>query len=232
MFGLFGCGGEKYRLILDDEDAFTGVKESYRAGEKVEFCYSYRYIATDTDYTFYLDGEKFSPSYKDDRGFVFKFKMPSHDVTVKVESRNSMIATPRAEPGDILVDYYSATVGTDGYDCHTELVLTATEDADVLLLSRYEQEDPESDESCIEYLVPYDAYEVCYEVIGREGFEGWDKLKNPMAIEGASYVLKYRDEYGDYHRCTSAAMPEDGSKSFGTVGNALSAYLREEYLKK
>ena len=67
MFGFFGCSGEKYRVDYDGhKDFFEGAKDSYRAGEHVRIYYTI--IATDTDYSFYLDGESLSPDYSDRKG--------------------------------------------------------------------------------------------------------------------------------------------------------------------
>jgi hypothetical protein len=47
-------------------------------------------IATDTDYSFYLDGERINYKYDDRKGFVITFVMPEHNVKLECESHNSM----------------------------------------------------------------------------------------------------------------------------------------------
>ena len=85
MMGLF----KKYKVeYFTDKAVFDGAKDAYRPGAAVEFCFSL--IATDTSYTFFVDGEAFDPDYEDGRGFVIRFTMPAHDVTVEVRSRNLM----------------------------------------------------------------------------------------------------------------------------------------------
>ena len=95
VLSFFGCGGQKYKVDYQGEkDSFENAKDSYRAGAAVKIYYKYIYIATDTDYTFYLDSERLNPSYDDKKGFVISFKMPDHDVKLTVEHHNSMIAEP------------------------------------------------------------------------------------------------------------------------------------------
>ena len=54
-FCLVGCAGKTYRVdYCGDKDFYKGAKNSYRAGQEVPLYYTM--IATDTDYSFYLDG--------------------------------------------------------------------------------------------------------------------------------------------------------------------------------
>ena len=96
MLSLFGCGKAKYKLNFDD-DWFQSKKTVYAAGEKVTVYYDM--IATDTDYHFWLDDEsvKMTQGYDDKHGYSFTFLMPAHDVTLHVESHNSMEYRPEIE---------------------------------------------------------------------------------------------------------------------------------------
>ena len=69
--------------------------EQARAGEEVVIYYPM--IATDTDYTFLVDGCYFRPDYRRDKGFILRdkgfilrFVMPDHDITIECKERNSM----------------------------------------------------------------------------------------------------------------------------------------------
>ncbi len=94
LSGLAGCG-KSYRVdYCGQKDAYSDAKESYRAGERVKL--NYYMIGTDTDYSFYLDGEKIDFDFDDEQGFVIEFTMPDHDVTLKCEEYNTM--TPNADP--------------------------------------------------------------------------------------------------------------------------------------
>ena len=98
MLTLFGCGKQKYKLLFDGY-GFESKKTAYAAGDKVNVYYGM--VATDTDYRFWIDdGVQLSREYDDDHGYVLTFTMPEHDVTLHVESHNSMEYT---EPEGIRV---------------------------------------------------------------------------------------------------------------------------------
>ncbi len=88
MFGLFGCAKKYY---VD----FNGKREAHRAGHEVVLHYGP--IPTDTDYTFYLDGEPL-PYVIENEKITLRFPMPAHDVTVTVASRNSTVDAPETQP--------------------------------------------------------------------------------------------------------------------------------------
>lgn len=71
------------------EDFFDGAKSSYEEGEHVRLTYGI--IATDTDYSFYVDGESYNAKWDDRLGYVIEFDMPDHDIEVYYTSRNSMV---------------------------------------------------------------------------------------------------------------------------------------------
>lgn len=77
------CAGDKY-----DVD-FLGEEYSFRAGKKVTLYFDL--IATDTDYSFYMDGEYFDCTYDEKKGFVFEFVMPDHDVVFTMDAKQSMM---------------------------------------------------------------------------------------------------------------------------------------------
>jgi hypothetical protein len=91
-FNLTGCFGKKYTIdYCGLKDMYKNAKDSYRAGQTVRFWFPY--VASDTDYTFYMNGERFNDfEYDPMKGFVFEFTMPDHDIVLEVDSRNSMMA--------------------------------------------------------------------------------------------------------------------------------------------
>ena len=93
MLGTAGCGKEKYRLTFDS-DGFSSGKTEYAAGEKVTVIYDWQYIATDTDYRFYSDDVEFKRDYDPQKGYVFTFIMPDHDVAFTHIAENTMTAFP------------------------------------------------------------------------------------------------------------------------------------------
>ena len=88
-FVLTGCSGEKYKVdYCGQKSCYKNAKDSYKAGTKVELYFDL--VATDTDYSFYLDGERINYEYDDRKGFIIKFVMPEHNVKLECESHNSM----------------------------------------------------------------------------------------------------------------------------------------------
>ena len=80
---------ETYKVDYNGQKSFyKHARNRYRAGAKVKIYYYM--IATDTDYSFYLDDEFLSCKYDESKGFVIEFTMPDHDVSLRCESRNSM----------------------------------------------------------------------------------------------------------------------------------------------
>lgn len=91
MLFFTGCGAQRYRVDYGGaKDDLKGAEDSYRAGAKVKF--SYDLIATDTDYSFYLDDERIEPDYSESKGYVISFIMPDHDVSFRIVQKNSMLA--------------------------------------------------------------------------------------------------------------------------------------------
>ena len=227
MLALFGCGAKKYKVEYDCKDSYKGAKDEYRAGETVTVYFDM--IATDTDYSFYLDGERINPGYDEGKGFVITFTMPEHDVKLSCESRNSMVYVPPTEPGTILVDYFSETVATVGGDGYFEMVLSYYDETQAKL-DVYEKDDPEASETCVSYLVPYEAVDRCFDVRYERELDSWAGRDDLSGMTGARYVMKFYNEYdGDYLRVTSEDMPEDGMDSFNELRSVMSEYVKDEY---
>ena len=91
--GICGCAGQRYKIDYSGQkSSYTGARNSYRAGQTVVLYY--KMIATDTDYSFYLDDESIPFTWVEGKGFKIEFTMPEHDVTLLCGHRNSMIALP------------------------------------------------------------------------------------------------------------------------------------------
>lgn len=94
---LTGCAAKprvtEYRVdYCGAKDFYDGAKDAYPAGEEVTLYYTL--IATDTDYSFTLDGEPVNYKYAEQKGFVITFTMPEHDVKLECTERNSMEYIP------------------------------------------------------------------------------------------------------------------------------------------
>ena len=86
-----GCLPEENRAHTVSFDGHDGEYEFedtlYKAGQKVVVYYTA--IGTDTDYTFFMNGQKIDPEYEE-KGYKIEFEMPANDVVITRESRNSL----------------------------------------------------------------------------------------------------------------------------------------------
>ena len=74
------------------ERGLMPARAEHKAGEQVVIYFVM--IATDTDYRFILDGVEVRPDYESSIGYIFRFTMPEHDVTLRCLQRNSMREIP------------------------------------------------------------------------------------------------------------------------------------------
>ena len=96
-FVLLSYSGKRYHVDYGGEKAFyKGAKDTYKAGEKVTLYYEL--ILTDTDMSFYLDGEYLNTFYDEKKGIGISFIMPGHDVKLECRTRNSMIGVEIPNP--------------------------------------------------------------------------------------------------------------------------------------
>ena len=240
MFGLFGCTDKKedndpqatavkkYKVFYEGSfDWYQNAKEEYAAGEQVELYYNI--IATDTDYSFTLDGGPLNYTYDEEKGFIIRFTMPEHDVTLTRIAKNSMEYIPPTEEADVmLIDSYRSIGAADddggGYD---EITVNSYDTGTVKMIV-YHQEGEEN-EVVTNYIVPYEVVEKCYEVIEKHKLRSWKKLTETESLDGALLVCKFKD--GDeYVRVTSEKMPADGEAAFTEIEAILKSYIKDEYL--
>lgn len=80
------------------ENFYENAKSVYKEGELVVLRYSL--IATDTDYSFTLDGESVAYSYKNG-AFEISFNMPNHNVKLECHSVNTMAIKECSERANI-----------------------------------------------------------------------------------------------------------------------------------
>lgn len=221
-----GCGNAKYRIDYSGQKSqYSNARDSYRAGSSVKLYFNL--IATDTDYSFFLDGERISPLYEEGHGYVIEFTMPEHDVTLKIESRNSMEYIPETEPGVILIDYCRKDEAVEEGGSFYEIVLYSSDD-DTDRLSVYRSID---DDKGTGYLVPHEASELCYDIIYGNDIGSWNSMEEYVSLDGAVTSCKYR-EGGDYIRVSTDHMPENGENVLMQIEKLLSGYMVDEYLDK
>ena len=229
----------RYKVICDDW--FEGAKRSYPEGATVRLWFSM--IATDTDYTFYVDGQRVSASGYDDRkGYCIEFVMPAHDVTVTCDSWNSMVYVPE-EPDEgpeeelderpeeepvMLVDYYQATAAAAEGGGYYELVLYATEDPEMLQLTEYSKTDEEAAEQSRSCDVPAEVLAQCTEIIEKHELEQWAELPDGISEDGLRLVCRFRGSDGTYYRAASDCMPENGREVLESIGAVLCSCMEQQ----
>ena len=82
-------GDKKYKVSYrGGKQFFRNARDAYRAGELVEVWFDL--IATDTDYTFFVDNTVINPRYESGKGYIISFVMPDHDVFVDIKMKNTM----------------------------------------------------------------------------------------------------------------------------------------------
>ena len=210
---FMGCAkGNRYRVDYDGvKDLYEGAKDSYRAGQEVTLYFTM--IATDTDYSFCLDGEPIDFDYDDKKGFIIRFTMPNHDVKLECNSENSMVYVPMwdGEADVMLIDCYWETAATVGGDGHHELVVTTTEDPKQVRLDEYIKEEG-GEETCTTFYIPYQVADECLWIIEAYDLAEWNDMEDAVSLDGAKKVCKFWD--GETHiRVSTEHMPEDGEKT-------------------
>ena len=89
MSMLFKSEKQIYKVDYHGQmNLFDGAKEKYEEGTEVELSYSL--IATDTNYSFYVDGQKVCAEWSGPKGYIIRFTMPAHDIEVYCVETNSM----------------------------------------------------------------------------------------------------------------------------------------------
>lgn len=225
MFGFSGCG-KKYKVDYGtSKGAFDNAKDSYRAGQKVELYFSM--IATDTDYSFYVDGQLVNPKYDNSKGYVIAFTMPEHDVRVGYKSVNSMIYDPNPVV-DVCpeVVYRDAIVGTVGGDHGVEITLyTDAGKYSSLTVTTFDAESTKTEN----YKVPGEAVYFVKKRITELGLRDWQYLEDYECIDGAAVSCRIRNDDGTFTVASTDKMPPDGEKLLYEVRKKLSEYVKDEY---
>ena len=217
---------QTHRVIIEGgDDGFHNVKSSYKTGETVDI--NYDLIATDVDYSFTVDGEAFSPDYDSERGYVFRFTMPDHDVEITWSMESSMMWMPTLDKNTMLFDYYEATVATVGGDEYKEWVLYACQYEEdwigIVCYTKYE-DDPETESDPV--IVPATVLDELMEVAGQYDMAGWEEMDG-IGLNGKYYSVRY-PVGEDFVHVTSDNMPEDGRQAFYDCRDIITRAMSEE----
>ena len=125
---MTGCAREKYSMDYGGQkSSFRGAKDVYRAGQKVRLYYDQ--VGTDTDYTFFLDGENLNCLYSARKGYIIRFEMPPHDATLGCVAHSSMVrsgfAEETSEPETVTSETRSAETSSATQAAETAVPTTA-----------------------------------------------------------------------------------------------------------
>ena len=72
-------------------DGKTGGKAPEKAAAGDSMLLYFRFVATDTNYRFYINGQTINPSYDNEKGYIINFIMPDSAVTLHYTAVNTMM---------------------------------------------------------------------------------------------------------------------------------------------
>ena len=234
LFGaLSSSGNEKYKMEYDSKDLYRGAKDSYKAGQKVTL--RFPYVATDTSYSFYLNGKAIDNTYSDLGGYKLEFVMPPYDAKLECVTKNDMVYTPPTEGVEesLLYEYYSATAATPDGMAETYtigLYFISETDAEGNQEDRTELRVTEvkSDGTKTENVYDaklYGSYE-CDLIADEYHMHGWDTMRNTISEDGLLVAVKFKTGTG-YIRVSNECMPENGREGMGKIRMILEGYMTE-----
>ena len=134
--------------------------------------------------------------------------------------------TEKDEEQVLLVDYCSKTVATVGGDGYSETVLYQNRDGscEIHFYSKYEYDKEEKHRG---YSVDPAVIDAAYDIINEKKMILWNEKYDSFGLEGAEYILKFRGGSGEYIRCSSDHMPDDGLSIMSSVNALLIDYVNE-----
>ena len=226
FFVLPSCKAEKYHVICSI-GVFENVKNSYKAGQQVKIYFTY--VATDTDHSFYLDGERISPSdYSDSKGYTISFVMPSHDVELTYDSKNSMEYTPIAEdvPENTLLFSYTKKVYSPEGDSTYKLTVKTTDSPEEHLMT-VQTEDGNKQL----YSIPRFPYQSVYTYISNINISDWNSMAEYECLDGMKVSISVFCD-GEYVNVSTDRMPSGGEQVLNYIHSHFADYMTEQYLRK
>ena len=226
FFVLSSCKSEKYHVICNT-GFFENVKNSYKAGQQVKIYFSF--VATDTDYSFYLDGAKISPSgYSDNKGYTISFVMPSHDVELTYNSKNSMEYIPVAEDipeNTSLFTYTKKVYSPEGNSTYKLTVKTTDSPTEHLMTVQTEDGTKQL------YSIPRFPYESVYTYISNINISDWNSLTEYDCLDGTRISISVFCD-GEYVNVSTDRMPEGGEQVLNYIHSFFADYMTEQNLQK
>ena len=222
-----------YTIEYDSKGLYSGAKDSYKAGQKVTL--RFPYVATDTSYSFYLNGKAIDKTYSDLGGYKLEFVMPPYDAKLECVTRNDMMYIPPEEGVEetLLYEYYRATAAVpEGIPETYSIALYYISETD----AEGNQEDRtelrvtevKSDGTKTENVYDaklYGSYE-CDLIADEYHMHGWDTMKNTISEDGMLVAVKFKTGTG-YIRVSNECMPENGREGMAKIRMILEGYMTE-----
>ncbi len=217
------------------KDAFIGAEDRYPAGQDVTLYYDCRRIGTDTDYSFFLDGERLDCDFENGKGYAVRFVMPAHDTKLEYSNSNAMTArkaagsVPRFQaPGAeaLRIEYIQEEIRTDRSDGYA--------------LRIYDYDDVYA---CLEfsptggkagfYLVPKELIRDCRGIAEENGMGEWANRYERVPYEtpdGYTYRRFCCGGNGEEQIIADVArMPENGNQILDQLRDLLWTYATVTY---
>lgn len=230
-----GCSGQGGRYRVDYDGAkrcYKYARNSYKAGEQVTLIFNW--VATDTSYSFYLNGESPKVTYANNGrgGYQISFIMPAFDVKLECSSYNTMAYVPDNPVSEekttetVLLDYQQWNA-QGGYE---RFVYINGNDSSKTYprLEVYQRETADGEEFKNCYKADYMNYLACHEIIKEHGLYSWDIRRDTAADEGLPIVFSYSASNGKTVSVSTERMPADGREALEKICGLLEMYISEE----
>ena len=230
--GLFsGCGKTMHYVDYgEDKYVYRGARDAYRTGEKVTLYYNL--IATDTDYTFLLDGEKLNPEYDEKSGYKLQFVMPDHDVKLECVKRNSALALEEeseqagqdAEAKDVLLVGYTSRKGAPEDGNLYALSVFESDDEKEVFLEIHASSVKENQDVRARYKVSSEVVQAVMSLVLTGDLREWAACSDPVREKGRTQTCRFLD--GDeYIEVSTDAMPEGGDQTLQDIRHTIESYI-------
>ena len=208
--------------VICPKGLFTNVKRSYAAGKRVKIYFPY--VATDTDYRFFLNGERFSNYvYSDRKGYVFNFVMPPNDVELTFQSKNSMENPHQTFDEIVTLVNYTECIGTaDGDEMH-RVTIESTNNA-----HEHNMSVCNTDGSKKVYIIPTYAYDSLSMYAAAAGLKSWNSLEEYECLDGMTKTFTVLVDQ-EYITISTDKMPKDNESVFNYIHSILTEYMTKDY---
>ena len=205
----------KYQVdYCGQKDLFNNAKDSYKEGTVVKVYFDL--IATDTDYTFYLDDQPVHVTYDSNKGYVIEFVMPNHDVKLSFDSKQSMIAK------NVYLEYSKTVYTADGESSYG-FRITALPSDDEVEVDVFKIENNVT-EFIQNEILSISVLDECLNWMKQCEMDSWNTIEDAFPLEDTLIICSY-DYNGDYYQISSQQMPKNGKSMMEEIEKIINKYL-------